>query len=137
MSGKLTCILVGQLMKEPDMSYTPNGMACTKIVLLEEVYAGPGKEKEKVWWNVTLWDKTAEVVSEWCTKGTVVHINGRIRLRQWDQGGKHGAALEFKVSKLDIIYGMKSKNSTPVVDNLIQYDPSFVPDISDLDDSPF
>ena len=80
-------ILVGNVTRDPDLRYVGNNTAVTELGLAvndrRKNAAGEWVE-ETTFVDVTLWARTAEVASEYLSKGSKVYIEGRIQTRQWD-----------------------------------------------------
>ena len=71
----LTTVL-GRAGRDPEMRYTPAGKAVTNLSVAADV--GFGDNKKTVWFRVTFWDKLAEVVNQYVTKGNTVYIEGEL-----------------------------------------------------------
>ena len=81
-------ILVGNLTRDPQVRYTPAGMAVADVGLAVnrtwfDKQANQKKE-EVTFVDVTLWGRTAEIAGEYLAKGKQVLIEGRLKLDQWD-----------------------------------------------------
>ena len=81
-------ILVGNLTRDPQVRYTPAGMAVADVGLAVnrtwfDKQANQKKE-EVTFVDVTLWGRTAEIAGEYLAKGRQVLIEGRLKLDQWD-----------------------------------------------------
>ena len=80
-------ILIGNLGKDPEVKYTPGGMAVAKFSL-----ATNERHKDKdgnwsdytEWHNIVLFDRKAEIAGEYLKKGRTVYIEGSIRTNSWD-----------------------------------------------------
>ena len=80
-------ILVGNLTRDPELRYTPKGMAIAKIgVAVNRVWTSEsGEKKEEVTFvDVDIFGRTAENVGQYMRKGRPILIEGRLRLDQWD-----------------------------------------------------
>jgi single-strand DNA-binding protein len=80
-------ILVGNLGKDPEVKYTPQGTAVAKITLAtNESYKDKGGQWQErtEWHNVVLWQRMAEIAGEYLKKGSKVYIEGRLQTRSWD-----------------------------------------------------
>lgn len=81
-------ILVGNLTRDPQVRYTPGGTAVAEIGLAVNRSwfdkNSNSRKEETTFVDVTLWGRTAEVASEYLTKGRPVLIEGRLQLDQWD-----------------------------------------------------
>jgi single-strand DNA-binding protein len=80
-------ILVGNLTRDPELRYTPNGKAIAKVGLaVNRVWTSEsGERKEEVTFvDVDVFGRTAENVGQYMRKGSQILIDGRLRLDQWD-----------------------------------------------------
>ncbi len=79
-------ILVGNLTRDPEIRYTQSGLAVCNLGLAvnERTKNAEGEwVDEPVFVDVTLWDRTAQVASEYLSKGSPVLIEGRLKLDTW------------------------------------------------------
>ena len=77
-----TIIIVGNLGRDPEMRYTPNGNAVTSLnVASNRVYTDSNgqKVKETTWFRVSVWGKQAENANNYLQKGSMVLIEGELR----------------------------------------------------------
>lgn len=79
-------MLIGNLTRDPELRYTPKGMAVTEITLaVNRNYTVDGDKREEVAFiDVTFWAKSAEVIAQYCKKGRPLYVEGRLRLDSWD-----------------------------------------------------
>src|SRR5947207_8653017 len=80
-------ILVGNLTRDPELRYTPKGIAIAKVGLaVNRVWTSEsGEKKEEVTFvDVDIFGRTAENVAQYMRKGRSILIEGRLRLDQWD-----------------------------------------------------
>lgn len=80
-------ILVGNVGKDPELRYTPSGVAvATFSVATSETYKDKqGEKKEKTeWHNIVAWNKLAEICDKYLKKGRQVYIEGKIQTRSYD-----------------------------------------------------
>ena len=80
-------ILIGNLGKDPEVKYTPQGTPVAKITLAtnERFKGKDGKWQDRTeWHNVVLWQRLAEIAGEYLKKGGKVYIEGRLQTRSWD-----------------------------------------------------
>ncbi|MDX7989184.1 single-stranded DNA-binding protein [Xenorhabdus sp. 12] len=96
-------ILVGNLGRDPEVRYLPNGGAVTNITLAtseqwRDKQSGEVKEKTE-WHRVVLFGKLAEVAGEYLKKGAQVYIEGQLQTRKWqDQQGQDRYTTEIVVN---------------------------------------
>jgi len=79
--------ILGNVTRDPDMKYTPNGQAvCHLGVATNRRWKTPsGEMQEKVeFHDVTLWRNLAEITSQYVKKGQKVYLEGRIETRNWE-----------------------------------------------------
>jgi single-strand DNA-binding protein len=80
-------ILMGNLTRDPEVRYTPKGMAIAKIGLAvnRRWTTETGEQKEEVTFvDVDAFGKQAETIGQYMRKGGAILIEGRLRLDQWD-----------------------------------------------------
>jgi single-strand DNA-binding protein len=80
-------ILVGNLGKDPEIKYTPQGKPVAKFSLAtnERYKDKDGQWQDRTeWHNIVLWERLAEIAGEYLKKGGKVYIEGRIRTDSWD-----------------------------------------------------
>lgn len=78
-------ILVGRLTKDPDLKYTSEGTAVANITLaVNRNFRNAGGEVDTDFVNCTLWRKTAENTANFCRKGSILGVTGRIHTRSYE-----------------------------------------------------
>ncbi len=80
-------ILVGNLTRDPELRYTPKGMAIAKIGLAvnRSWKTETGESKEEVTFvDIDAFGKQAETIAQYMKKGSPLLVEGRLRLDQWD-----------------------------------------------------
>lgn len=87
-------MIIGNVGKEPEMRFIPNGKPVTTFsVATNRVYSSAeGERKEETeWFNIVVWNKLAELCNQFLGKGRLVYVEGRLRNRSWDgqDGQKH------------------------------------------------
>ena len=101
-------IVVGNVGRDPEMRYTPNGQAVTSFSVATNYRytTGEGEQREETeWFNVVTWRQLAERCSQYLQKGRKVYIEGRMQTRSWDdqEGQKRyrTEVIAFDVQFLD------------------------------------
>lgn len=101
-------ILVGNLTRDPELRYTPSGTAVTDIGLAvndrRKNQSGEWVD-ETTFVDITLWGRTAEVASEYLTKGSSALIEGRLKLDTWESDGQKRSKLKVIGEKLQLLGG--------------------------------
>lgn len=95
-------ILIGNLGDDPTVRYMPNGNAVANVTLAtSESYKdkNTGQAVEKTEWHkVVFFGKVAEVVGEYCRKGSQIYVEGKLQTRKWtDQQGVERYTTEIVV----------------------------------------
>lgn len=84
--------LIGNLTRDPELRYTPNGKAVCSFGIATNRYwtTESGEKKEEAdFHNIVAWGKLAELCSQFLTKGRKVFVEGRMQTRSWT--GQDGA----------------------------------------------
>lgn len=102
-------ILLGRLTRDPELRYTPSSMAVTEIGLAvsdRRKNANGEWIEETTFVDVTLWGRTAEVASEYLSKGSPVLIEGRLKLDSWEgNDGQRRSKLRVVGERMQMIGG--------------------------------
>jgi single-strand DNA-binding protein len=82
--------LIGNLVKDPELRYTPNGTPICNIVVATDRQWTVGTEKktETEFHRIVAWSKLAEICSKFLKKGTKVYISGRMSTRSYEKDGE-------------------------------------------------
>jgi len=100
-------IIVGNLGRDPELRYTPQGNAvCNFSLATNEKKRDKAGEMQDVttWFRVTLWGKQAENASKYLTKGNPVYVEGRLRVEEWtDRDGNNRHTLEVQGSDMQFL----------------------------------
>ena len=103
-------ILIGNLGKDPEVKYTPQGTAVARLtVATNERFkdkAGEWQDRTE-WHNVVLWQRLAEIAGEYLKKGGKIFVEGRLQTRSWDdkQTGQKKYMTEIVASDLILLGG--------------------------------
>lgn len=92
MQGVNLAIIMGNLTRDPELRYTPNGQPVTSfgVATNRSWKDANGEKKDEVEFHeIVAWGKQAELCSQYLTKGGGVHILGRLQTRSWE--GQDGA----------------------------------------------
>lgn len=103
-------ILVGNLTRDPELKYIPSGTAVCEIGLaVNDKRKGPNGDwiEETTFVDVTLWARTAEIASEYLSKGASVLVEGRLKLDTWEKDGKKQSKLRVVGEKLQMLGGKR------------------------------
>ena len=99
-------ILMGNLTRDIELKYTPSGTAVTDIGLAvnDRRKSASGEwVDETTFVDVTLWGRTAEVASEYLSKGSPVLIEGRLKLDTWETDGQKRSKLRVTGERMQML----------------------------------
>ena len=131
-------MLIGNLGKDPEMNYTPSGVALTKFSLaVNRVTKTPTGEKQKEtdWFNIVVWRQLAETCNTYLHKGDKVYIEGRLTQRKYtDKNGIDRWMVEVMVNDMEMLTPKPASGSSDqfLAGNADDTDP-----LGDLEDHPF
>lgn len=78
-------VLIGRLTKDPEMRYTPTGVATTSFTLaVDRGFTNQQGEKEVDFINIVTWRKQAETCAQYLSKGRLAAVEGRIQIRNYE-----------------------------------------------------
>lgn len=104
-------LLVGRLTADPELRTTPNGIATTRITVAVDRIPGPNGERVADFINVVVWRRQAENVAKYCTKGSLVGVDGRIQTRNYEaQDGTRRYVTEVVADNIRFL-GSRSSNA--------------------------
>jgi single-strand DNA-binding protein len=111
-------ILAGNLTRDPELRYTPKGMAIAKfgIAINRNWKTETGESREEVTFvDIDAFGRQAETIAQYLKKGGGIIIEGRLRLDQWDdkQTGQKRSKLGVVVESFQFIGGPRSESGMP------------------------
>lgn len=80
-------MLIGNVVADPELRYTPKGTAVTDLrMAVNRMWSGEGgqRQEETTFLDVTLWSRQAELASQYLSKGRPVFIEGRLQMETWE-----------------------------------------------------
>ncbi len=82
-------ILTGRLTRDPELRFTPSGIAVAKFTLaVDRPYTNNEGKRDADFIPVVVWKKTAEAVGDHLKKGQKVGVQGRIQTRSYEKDGR-------------------------------------------------
>jgi single-strand DNA-binding protein len=103
-------IIVGNLGRDPEVRYTPNGSAvCNVSVATTRSWKNKesgDKAEETEWHRVVFYDRLAEIAGEYLKKGRSVYVEGRLKTRKWqDKDGAEKYTTEIIAEEMKMLGG--------------------------------
>ena len=103
-------ILIGNLGRDPEVRYTPNGAAICNVTIAtsrnwKDKNSGE-KMEETEWHRVVFYDRLAEIAGEYLKKGRPVYVEGRLKTRKWtDKDGAEKYTTEIIADNMQLLGG--------------------------------
>ena len=133
-------MLIGNLGKDPEMNYTPSGVALTKFTLAvnRNIKTSTGeKQEETEWFNIIVWRQLAETCNTYLHKGSKVYIEGRLQQRKYtDKNGIERWATEVILNEMEMLTP-KSEQSSGSSSEFLAGNADDTDPLGDLEDHPF
>ena len=124
-------ILMGNLTRDPELRYTPNGTAVSTLSLAVNRRPRPDtQEKEVDFFDVVVFGKQAENCSEYLRKGSPVLVDGRLQQRRWEtDDGQKRSKVEVVAFSVQFLGSPRANDSAAAngADNGPEFDDSDIP----------
>ncbi len=105
-------IILGTMGRDPEVQYMSNGKAVVNISVAtnRRWKNASGEQQEEVEWHrAVAYERTAEVIGEYVSKGDQLYFEGRLKTRKWqDKEGRDQYTTEIVIDTLQLIGGKKS-----------------------------
>ena len=109
----LNCaVIMGRLTADPELRQTPNGISVTRFtVAVDRGYVKAGEERKADFINVIAWRQTAEFVSKYFSKGSMIAVQGSIQTGSYEKDGVKRYTVEISADNVSFC-GSKSETGT-------------------------
>ena len=105
--------IIGRITKDPELRYTPNGIATTTITVAVDRLPDKDGNKKTDFINVVIWNKQAENVKKYVFRGSLVSVEGKIATRVFDsQNGQKKYVVEVICERIQFLENKKKKDNT-------------------------
>lgn len=95
-------LIIGRLTQDPEIRYTPKGMAVATMRVAVN-HRGRDRTEEASFFDVVAFGKLAETCGEYLSKGRAILIDGRLRERRWDSKEGRRSRLEIVASTVEFL----------------------------------
>ena len=100
-------IVIGNLGRDPEMRYTPNGQSVTSFSVASnrKYTTASGEQREETeWFNVNAWGRLADLCNQYLTKGRQVYVEGRLSSRSYEgRDGKTHFVNEINLTDVQFL----------------------------------
>lgn len=103
-------ILLGNLTRDPELKYTPNGQpVCNLGLAVNRTWLKDGqKQKDTTFLTIVVWGKQAENCGTYLAKGKPVLVEGRLQSRSWEKDGHKHSTVEVVADRVQFLGGRDS-----------------------------
>jgi single-strand DNA-binding protein len=100
-------ILVGNVGRDPEIKSLPSGtrLATFSLATTDRRSKDENGNPRTEWHNLVVWDKLADVVERYVTKGKQLYIEGQIRTRSYEKDGQKKFFTEIHVQQMEMLGG--------------------------------
>lgn len=134
-------VLIGRLTKDVELRYTQvtNTAVASFTLAVDRKFTKSDNEKQTDFFNVIAWNKLAENISKYLSKGKQVAISGRLETRSWnDESGQKHNTIEIIAEEASFIDPKNKKNNEAILSSPIPINEgNFSTDLISGDDLPF
>ncbi len=111
MSGLNQVVLIGNLTRDPELRYTPDGTPVTSFTIaVNRPFVNRQGEREADFVPIVVWRKRAETCSEYLMKGSQVAVEGRLQVRNYeDKDGIRKWVTEIVARRVDFLQRLKKQ----------------------------
>lgn len=92
---------IGRLTRDPNVKYTQSGKAYASFTLAIDRRKSSDGNQQADFIQCVAWEKTAEVISQYCTKGKKIAVEGRIQTRSYEKDGRKNYVTEVVVQSME------------------------------------
>lgn len=105
-------VLTGRLTSDVELKTTPNGVSVCRFSIAVEKKHKQGDERQADFINIVAWRGTAEFVSKYFNKGSMIGIEGSIQTRKYqDKDGKNCTAFEVVANNVQFVESKRPQDN--------------------------
>jgi single-strand DNA-binding protein len=111
-------ILIGNLTKDPELRYTPQGtpVASFRLAVNRSFKQGDDLRKETMFIDIVVFGKQAESCSQYLNKGSSALVEGRLQERRWESDGQQRSKFEVVAQSVRFLSPKKSSGEAPAAE---------------------
>lgn len=112
-------VLMGRLVADPELRYTPNNIAVTSFTLaVDRSYVKAGADRQTDFIDIVAWRNTAEFISKYFRKGQMMVVQGSIQTRTYqDKDGNKRKAFEIVADNVNFADSKRSDSNSSYTGN--------------------
>ena len=129
-------VLTGRLTADPELKTTPNGYSVTTFSIAVNRRYRAGEESQADFINIVAWRQTAEFVTRYFKKGSMIGIEGSIQTRKYtDKNGNNRTAFEVVANNVQFVESKRDAAPAQDSDNAVSFSNAGANDYTDLGDA--
>lgn len=107
-------IMIGNLTKDPELRYTPQGtpIANFRLAVSSKYRSGDELKEETLFIDTVVWGRQGESCSQYLSKGRPVLVEGRLQERRWETDGQQRSKMEIVAQNVRFL-GRKNEAPPP------------------------
>ena len=120
MAGLNRVQLIGNLGKDPETRFTPQGSkVCNFSIAVNRRWkGGDGGPKEATdWFNIEVWGRLGEICQQYLHKGSRIYLEGRLKTVKYDQEGEHRSFTKVVASQMIMLERRTGEEALPDFDD--------------------
>ncbi|MGQ9661947.1 MAG: single-stranded DNA-binding protein [Kiritimatiellia bacterium] len=101
-------LLIGNLVRDPEVRYTPKGQAVSdlRLAVTRQYKSAEGEQKgETCYLDVVVWGRQAETCGEYLKRGSPVLVEGRLQQDEWEKEGQKFSRLRVVAERVQFLSG--------------------------------
>lgn len=127
-------VLTGRLTADPELKTTPNGISVTSFSIAVGRRYRAGEDAQADFINIVAWRQTAEFISKYFKKGSMIGIEGSIQTRKYtDKNGNNRTAFEVVANNVQFVESKRDGASGPVVSENASFSNADASDFAEID----
>lgn len=131
-------VLTGRLTAAPELKTTPNGVSVTSFTVAVERPYKSGEERQTDFINVVAWRQTAEFITKYFKKGSLIGIEGSIQTRKYtDKNGNNRTAFEVVANNVQFVESKRDNAEQTAGNTFANQSAVEFEEVSEDDDLPF
>lgn len=105
-------ILIGNLTKDPEVRYTPQGtpVASFRLAVNQKYKSGDEMKQETLFIDVVVWGKQGETCGQYLNKGSMALVEGRLQERRWESDGQQRSKFEVVAQSVRFLSSRKTSS---------------------------
>ena len=134
-------VLTGRLTADPELKTTPNGVSVTSFSIAVSRRYRAGEETQADFINIVAWRQTAEFITKYFKKGTMIGIEGSIQTRRYvDKDGKNRTVFEVVANNAQFVESKRDGGANDAAEAPAAYSNAGANEFAEIsgdDDLPF